>query len=223
MVCCEYTRNLDYNVKMTPEPIIFIHIPRTGGMSFRKLMHITYGYNNIGRPWWGEHEGETITRSMKSKLAWYGHFKFGLHEQIPKPVKYITIIREPAARLLSEYFRNDYRNRYNMSPLDLAKSDRGNNIMVRMLSGADYYGELTPDHVDIAISNIEKHFVFVGQTEKYKDIMRLVKNLGWPVSQEPRENQGSKIEVTLDELMELRKAPELALDYDLYRRLAYAW
>jgi len=208
---------------ITPKPIIFIHIPRTGGMSFRKMMHIAYGYDNIGRPWWGEHEGEYINDKQKSKKAWYGHFKFGLHEQIPFPVKYFTIVREPAARLLSEYHRNEYRTRYNMSPLDLARSDRGNNIMVRMLSGANMTDTLTIHHVDIAMANIEEHFVFVGQTEKFSDIMRVVKRMGWPVSKQPHENTGKTETITLNELIDLRKLPELALDYELYRRVAYAW
>lgn len=206
---------------MIPDPVIFIHIPRTGGMSFRKMMHTAYGYHNIGRPWWGEHEGEDITQQMKNKLAWYGHFKFGLHKQIPRPVKYITIIREPASRLLSEYFRNDYRNRYGMSPKDLAQSERGNNIMVRMLSGVSDAEILTEGHVHAALFNIKEHFYFVGQTERFQDVVAAARRLRWPIFQEPRENEGPKGEVTLDELLELRKLPELALDYRLYNSVIY--
>lgn len=184
-------------------------------------MHETYGYQKIGRPWWGEHEGEEITPTMKNKLAWYGHFRFGLHKQIPRPVKYITILREPSSRLISEYHRNDYRGRFGMSLVDLAKSDKGNNLMVRMLSGATLDDSLSSWHVCKALDNIQKHFVFVGHTERFKDVMFKVKELGWPVTTEPRENQGYQGTTTLDELLEVRKLPELALDYDLYRRLSY--
>lgn len=206
---------------MIPEPVIFLHIPRTGGMSLRKLMHLTYGYHNIGRPWWGEHEGETLTDAVKRKKAWYGHFRFGLHRELDRPVKYITILREPAARLLSEYHRNEYRTRYSMSPVDLAKTERGNNLMVRMLSGALSSDHLTSWHVDRAIENIGKYFVVVGLTERFSELLVNLRKLGWPVFKEPKENEGKKGSTTLDELLEVRRLPELALDYDLYKRIAY--
>lgn len=205
---------------MTPDPIIFLHIPRTGGMSFRKLMHIAYGYNNIGRPWWGDHEGEDLSQTVKDKFAWYGHFKFGLHEKLGRQVKYITIIREPSSRLLSEYHRNDYRNRYGMTPLDLARTARGKNLMVRLLSGSSVGEDLTDKHVDKAVSIVKEHFSFVGRTERFNDILEHVRGLGWPVSKEPWENKGAQGTTTLDEFLELRRMPELALDYELYRRLS---
>lgn len=185
------------------------------------MMHEAYGYQRIGRPWWGEHEGEQITTQMQNKLAWYGHFRFGLHEQIPQTVKYITIIREPASRLVSEYHRNRYKERYNMSLVDLAKSDKGNNLMVRMISGASLGDKLTDWHLQKALQNIKDHFAFVGQTNLFKRILAAVRRLGWSVSKIPHENKGIPGETPLEHLMMIRKLPELALDYELYRRLSH--
>jgi hypothetical protein len=108
-----------------------------------------------------------------------------------------------------------------MSPVDFAKTEKGNNLMVRMLSGASTDDTLTGWHVNKALENLKDHFLFVGRTERYADIFRKVRELGWPVHQEPRENEGKTGTTTLDELIEVRRLPELALDYDLYRRLVY--
>lgn len=209
---------------MTIEPLIFIHIPRTGGISLCKMMDEVYGYESIGRPWWGEHEGEPLTDEQKDKAAWYGHFKFGLHRAIGRPIRYITIIREPAARLLSEYHRNDYRHRYSMTPMDLARDpEKGCNLMTRLLAGASRTDALRPSDVDRAIVNIEKHFAFVGETEHYPVLYDfLCKDLGWPLTKLLHENKGKTGTVSVEELAQLRDMPELALDYELYKRLTYA-
>lgn len=212
---------------MNHEPIIFLHIPRTGGISLRKTMDKVYGVGNIGRPWWGTHVEEPINKETREKAAWYGHFHFGLHSHIGRPVKYITILREPVERILSEYKRNRYRERYGWTPLDLVRSDdknaivlAGNNLMVRMLSGSNPNTRLDGKHVGVALENLRNHFIFIGFTHRYSDVEAFVcEQLGWPIESIPHENRGLPGEVSDAEIEQLRNSPELELDYALWYTL----
>lgn len=208
--------------------LIFLHIPRTGGMSIRSIFDNNLGATNVGKPWWGRHQGESISFEETTKKAWYGHFKFGLHEQLPKDAKYITVLREPTERFLSEYFRNDYRHRLGYTPLKLIKNlgrcygydNMGDNLQVRMLSGAGPRVVLDDSHVDQAIANLYSHFVHVGYTDlRSMTLSWLQQYMDWdvpnvhinhgknPWSHSPREHR------------ELRKCKQLALDYKLWRYL----
>jgi hypothetical protein len=196
-------------------------------MSLRKTMEKVYGVSNIGRPWWGTHVEEPINKEMREKSAWYGHFHFGLHHHLGRPVKYITILREPAERVLSEYRRNRYRERYGWEPIDLIRSDdsqavalAGNNMMVRMLSGSNPDTQLTNSHIDIAINNLSEHFIFVGFTHRYHELESFVReHLGWPIQTIPHINKGLPGDVSDAEIKELKRSPELELDYKLWHRV----
>jgi hypothetical protein len=182
-------------------------------------MDRVYGYDNIGRPWWGEHEGESLTEEQLSKSAWYGHFKFGLHERLEavnEMIRYITILREPANRILSEYHRNDYRGRLGWTPVQLAESRY--NEQVRMLSGRSYNEKPTGSDVGRALENLRRHFVYVALFEHYARLETFVKSvLHWEFDFIPHENRGGKkATATEAEIDELRVCEALELDYALY-------
>ena len=213
-------------------PIIFLHIPRTGGMSFRKIMDQVYGSENIGRCWWGDHAGKPIDEKDKNKSAWYGHFKFGLHTQLKDPdTKYLTILREPSARLVSEYLRNGYREKFGWTPKQFAENvsqafgwdNYGDNLQVRMISGAEKGELITRLHVYRAIENIRNHFVHVGYSSQYNDLIDFVKEkLEWNVISVPSVNKGPGGSITIQELNELRKCDQLQFDYEFYAALRRA-
>lgn len=210
------------------KPIIFLHIPRTGGMSLRKMMDDHYGQENIGRAWWGNHAGGDLTEEQQNKLAWYGHFRFGLHEKINRHVWYITIIRDPAIRFLSEYFRNHYKEKKGLSPLQLISNldecfgydKMGDNLQVRMLSGALPKIPLNESHVGQALDNIKKYFLYVGNTAYYAGIENFLRGLGWEFNEVYKINQGSVPDrIDYKEVLELIDSEHLALDYKLYRAI----
>lgn len=226
----KYYHSAIHIYKMINCPVlIFLHIPRTGGMSLRNTMNKVYGVRNIGRPWWGTHVNEPVPREVRQKAAWYGHFHFGLHAHIGRPgIKYITILREPTERVLSEYKRNRYRERYGWKPIDLVRSDdsqavalAGNNLMVRMLSGSNPDTQLDSSHVRLAIENIQNHFLFVGFTHRYNELENFVRNnLGWPIESMPHDNKGCDEPVSNEEIKELKDSEELQLDYKLWHQVA---
>lgn len=213
--------------------IIFLHIPRTGGMSLRQIMDGVYGRENIGHP----SVVGGLAEEDKSRSAFYGHFSFGLHRQLGPiawlQTSYITIMREPGARLMSEYIRNKYRERLGLTPVQFAERVRevaygwdktGDNLQVRMLSGAAPGSTITMDHVYRALGIVREHFAYVGFTHRYDELVQFLRNeLRWDFGEVPHINASAKYEslVSEEEAEDLRMSPRLKFDYMLWRSLCH--
>lgn len=124
-----------------------------------------------------------------------GHMPFGLHDNLPVAAGYISILRDPIERVTSQYYYIK-KNRYNplhdqveggkMSISDFVASGIAvgmNNGQCRFLNGdIDEYEFNSCDEslLDSAIANIDKHFAWVGITERFDEsILLLSKLLGW--------------------------------------------
>jgi len=93
-------------MKISPSsPMIFLHVPKCGGMSFFSALSETFGpqiadlYDDSPR---------TLGRVRlkledKTKAVYCGHFSFGLHEWIGREASYVSFVREPMSRLKSLY------------------------------------------------------------------------------------------------------------------------
>jgi hypothetical protein len=86
-------------------PLIFMHIPKTGGMSlftaFCKLWgtRIADLYNvTTANP---RPAADAIR--ARDKCLYCGHFPFGLHEWFDRPVYYASVLRQPVERVVSLY------------------------------------------------------------------------------------------------------------------------
>ena len=89
-------------------PLIFTHIPKTGGMSLFASMCEYHGmkmadmYNmSAFYEEWDEVEAEL---KDADKCVYAGHFPFGLHEWLSRPSCYMAIVRKPADRIMSLYY-----------------------------------------------------------------------------------------------------------------------
>jgi hypothetical protein len=116
--------------------------------------------------------------------AYHGHHRFGLHSFVPYgvPFKYLTLLRNPADRLVS-HARNFGDGTRTVEEL-LEQQPEQNNLMVRMLSGSDD-GDLTSKHLQKAIDNLSQPWFSFGLTERYA---AFVGSLGWEVGE--RLNKG---------------------------------
>ena len=201
---------------MTTDPIIFVHIPRTGGTSLRRIME--QNFSSIGQP--GKDYARTMGHrpEMQECDAWLGHMPFGLHRFLERPVKYITILRDPAERVISEYRRRDIRNRFNQSPAEFAwaRPELCDNQMVRHLAPVTKGTcPVEEKHVEQAKRNIEEHFKFVGRTDAYSAMVYYLKMvLGWRIDEIPHENRTAAPLVSPEDLW---NHPRLEYDYQLYR------
>jgi sulfotransferase famil protein len=130
-----------------------------------------------------------------------GHFSFGLHLLIDEPITYATMVRHPVERILSLYCHlkrwpsydryPPWLERVGLRPLEADTSldefirnyplRELDNDQTRRVAGKDPgYGSCSPRLLDMARSNIERFFSFVGVTERFEESLQVVADvLGW--------------------------------------------
>lgn len=184
---------------LKPSALIFLHVPKTGGTTFRSILDQNYQpsetliFNGDSHP----EELERFTKLPESDRAQYrlikGHLGFGLHRFVPGNSTYVTFLREPVARALSfYYYARSHPDHYlfpllNGNRVDLkALLSRGTevelfNYQTRMISGAgNSQMLLSRDALETAKENLSKYFHFVGLTEEFDaGLFLLRRSLGW--------------------------------------------
>lgn len=204
------------------DPVIFLHIQKTGGTSVRSVVRSVFGPNRVFEDIKRRSNGVWWPPDLDAD-AWQAHMPFGLHAQISKPVPYFTVVRDPVAREVSR-FRSQPMLRNNWKTTPAATVDRSWGL-VYLLSGIplDLAGGLGEEHVDLALSNLRKHYLFVGDTSRFDLLVEWMReDMGWPVSRPlPHENSSDVhgIEVTAEEIEELHDHPQVQLDQMLYQRI----
>ena len=158
----------------TNHTLVFLHIPKCAGMTVRGVVFDQYpGLHRTTR-------NTKIADTTKQRVeCLFGHFYYGDESKPPyglaQEKTYITMLRHPLDRVISQFF---YAKKYNRIPegkgiLWYARG-RGN-LMTQCLSGGDPYDAAQ------AIQNLRK-FDYVGITESmYLSIMLFAKALGWKV------------------------------------------
>ncbi len=197
-------RSEETALKHTPK-VIFLHLPKTAGMSLRGL----FVKNYRGTPHFNTDLKELTDEAWQKCLdrirqvppddleryrVFKGHMPFGLHKILPGPVEYITFLREPVQRVISHY---RMLCRKNILPsnlvIDPAKKEWNlgayppffrdlDNLQTRLLSGSSLnlpFGACTEEHLNQAKANLDQ-FKFVGLTEQFDLSLMLLKRLcGW--------------------------------------------
>ncbi len=113
-----------------------------------------------------------------------GHMRFGIHEAVPGPSTYITILRDPLDRVLSGYHHRATRHGLRMSVEDYIRSERDtamDNLQTRNLSrGASLGAAITSEQFESAVSNLREHFSVVGMTERFDlSVLAMARTFGW--------------------------------------------
>lgn len=185
--------------------VLFMHIPKTAGTALREAMTANYRQSEIAYLY-TEPPGFLVrdlrALPLEQRRAYrlvIGHFQFWMHEALPQQSDYITIVREPGARVLSQYAYTRQTQ-----PELVARSDGGvmslpdlcekrltvnfDNAMVRCFSGVDQNdfppGKLTREVYELAVHHLHTAFAFVGHQE---DLMTayavLSRQYGWQAIQ----------------------------------------
>lgn len=181
--------------------LIFLHIPKTAGTTLTSILRREYGNKrtiDINRGNFqksvSELGGSTLEPRRKSMLIDARHSTFGIHRSIPCPSTYITILRDPIARVVSHYYY----------VLEVKKSSVYDSIVSRRMSLEEYvtsgitfetdngqtrwltdacdvpFGQCTDRLLSQAIDNIDNHFSFVGLTECFdQSLIRMHEIYGW--------------------------------------------
>ena len=196
---------------MTTRPcIVFLHMPKTGGKTISAALRYKYPSETLFLdstfeplekieqvPWEKRRSARVVT----------GHLHYGVHEHIPQPCEYITVLREPIARVLSLYqfilgnpkhwFHDDLvRSEMDLEEFVRTAGDPGvDNEQTRLLSGrgsGELLGrgsdgrprhreptELDATDLELAKRNLERCLV-VGVTESFDESFILIRRaLGW--------------------------------------------
>ena len=180
------------------ESMIFVHLPKTAGTTLNRLMEYEY------RPFemwtvdpyfihWSNAKLRTLSPRRLAKIKVFkGHMNFGLHEMLPQPCTYVTVLREPVDRAISTYY---FMSTYILHPMYrkikragwtledfVTKVPRGN-IQCKYLANLDWDETVTPETCARAKENMEKYFSVVGITERFKETLALLKiRFGWKLA-----------------------------------------
>ncbi|AFY37235.1 hypothetical protein Lepto7376_0840 [[Leptolyngbya] sp. PCC 7376] len=231
--------NLSNHIKMYSTPsgldtkkkfIVFLHIQKTGGISLQRIFRRKLGRSILGRVMGllnrqtPPSEVREIMRQKSMKDRYFiGHFCYGIDRDLPKPLVYMTFLREPVSRIISlyEYSVNNPTAYYHEHAVGKTLEEFAlhtplfelDNGQVRFIAGDSnsYFinqtpaGECDESLLDLAIKHIEEDFALVGLTEYFDHSVLLLKEImDWNFSLYLRRNT-SKSKEKLNVSPELRE------------------
>jgi Galactose-3-O-sulfotransferase len=161
-----------------------------------------------------------------------GHMTFGLHEVVPRPATYVTLLREPLDLIASQFHHAKRHEGHLLHEEakgfpDLASYVRSgislemDNSQTRAFAGdvSTPFGGCTPTMLGHAKANLERAFAVIGLTERFDESLVLMRRaFDWrklryvSVNVDPgRDRRGS---LSMDDLDHIRA--QNALDLELY-------
>jgi hypothetical protein len=217
--------------------VVFTHIPKTSGTSFRKALvepnvpaELIYVYPGARR---------FLAQRRRPRAFIWGHVPYGVHAALRREVRYVTFLRDPIDRAVSFYhFAKDSDPREYVHParadaeayslVDFFKLRRYQNWQARFIAGLSYhyvYPRIGSDAFDAevgrrAVAHLRDEYVF-GLQDRHEDSLELLeRRLGWPrVADVDRYKQTATRPplASLDEATVAALAESNHLDCELYR------
>ena len=184
---------------MDREALIFLHIPKTAGTTLNRIIERQYSPFAIFTmdPHRIRATAERFKRLPEARRRRLqvvrGHLFYGIHEFLPQGATYITMLREPVARLLSSYY---FVLRRPLNPLHRKLKREGlgvedcirlfpdrNNTQCRFIAGVKDTAIADERLLDMAKENLTKSFSVVGICERFEESLILIsKTFGWAIS-----------------------------------------
>jgi hypothetical protein len=202
--------------------LVSLHIPKTAGTSFRNILKDVYGSDNVARLDIRRNIelNSKVLRANKIKSGikvLHGHFAYSkLVESfdIAEGTPVVTWLREPAERVISNYF---YLDKILRKELNEKKKDL--NILAKMEKTLLEYAatEANRNRMSKFLDGISPdEFFFIGFTDHYEeDLADLARLLNWKNYNLHQHNiTGSKPEVDDESLQKIRELNRD--DYELY-------
>jgi hypothetical protein len=182
------------------ETLIFLHIGKTAGSTMRQILKRQFRRSQTmtvrarRRP-----REETLADfallpegdRMRPRLI-MGHTVFGLHEHVPRPCRYITIVRDPVRLAVSQHryvLRTPgHRHHERAQGMSLAQYIESgfalemDNSQTRAVAGdiGTPFGGCTREMLETAKQNLEDYFAWVGVTERFDEsVVLLGRTFGW--------------------------------------------
>ncbi len=207
---------------MRTDLLIFLHIVKTGGSSLRFALESQFSCRKILRCYgdaWNPDKMATLATRGKSQFQFFtSHQPFGTHRFFPQRATYLTMLREPTKRFISQYYafvfpRPDWRkSRGNTLGefIERIEVNRTDNRQVRFLADAMTEEAITQVHLDRAKKNLIDHFSAVGILERFNESLALFqKTYNWekiiPVQRNVNSTKPTRPELTPEQRALLRK------------------
>jgi hypothetical protein len=178
--------------------LISIHIFKTAGTTFYSIIDRIFKRNEIIN---ANIEGITTSeeaikrgtyKGLKSVKIIHGHFPFGWHRYFTEKTMYISFLRDPHKRVVSDYFYNkEFSEGHNhlyaskMTLIEYLNCDKiidMDNGQTRYIAGdfSTPYGQTNQEMLATAKANMDSMFLFVGLTERFDEALILLNHyLGW--------------------------------------------
>lgn len=197
---------------MSREAIIFLHIHKTAGTTLNRILEWQYNPLSIFTidPYNFRATADRFKSLPEQRRRRFqvvrGHLFYGIHKDLPQGGTYITMLRDPVARLLSTYYfilrrplhplhRKFRRERLGVRDLIRLTPNR-QNLQCKFIAGVgriqDVEVQADPqqesrdkiadqDLLDIAKQNL-RTFCVVGLTERFQESLLLMMiNFGWEI------------------------------------------
>jgi hypothetical protein len=180
--------------------VIFLHIPKTGGTTFHKILERNYARNQTLTFDGSRHcaEIESFAKLPQGQRGRYrlikGHLHFGFHQFVEGESSYVTFLREPVARALSFYsYARSHSDHYLhriineerlgfQDLLERGATPELSNHQTRMIAGglSNPNSPLDCSGLERAKENLRANFCFVGLTEEFDASLVLLRRMfGW--------------------------------------------
>ncbi|WP_100404817.1 sulfotransferase family 2 domain-containing protein [Bacillus solitudinis] len=169
--------------------LIHLHMPKTGGTTLKKIIKKNYDKSQSFDVYVDHQQLPQLLKDISSKKVQciQGHIPFGIQKYFHSKSTYITMLRDPIDRIISEYYfiRNiEWHNLHsqvmNMSLEEYQKIPTNCNLQTHYILGEKFGKKLVDEDLEKAKKILLEHFSVVGITEMFDESVFLMKEtFGW--------------------------------------------
>lgn len=184
--------------------VVFVHIPKAAGSSLRAVLERQYRCGQLYTVQVLERVPEfaALPQTQRDRYRCIqGHLHFGIHRLLSRPCCYVTMLREPRERVVSQYHylwnsrSHPEHSRLRASGRSLADCvDRGLHLMrdneqVRYLAGVCPTRGVTGGDLAAAKQHVQAFFGVAGLAEQFDEsLLLMADHLGWRLPYYERRN-----------------------------------
>jgi hypothetical protein len=175
--------------------VIFLHLPKTAGTTLNRLIEWEYRISEMYSvdpvlfEWSYAHLRSLPKKRLSKTRVFKGHMLFGLHEVLPQPSTYITVLRNPVDRVLSAfYFMRSHKlhpfywklRRKKWTLEEYVERSTRDNVQCKIIANANYHTPCTHEILDRALDHLNRYFSVIGLSERFEESLALMKlRFGW--------------------------------------------